>query len=400
MPAGLPNSVAILARTLLSPMPTEQCSRVSRRTASCARRASASGSSVRAPRNASSHPSTSTTTPSDRSVAITWSEAASYAGRVDGQEHRVGQLAGRDPQRQSRSARRTRAPRRTPSRRRRARSGRRGRRRRPACRPAPGGAAPRRPRRTGRGRRAAPRPWGRPCPESARSGPGRSLTGSMAPGRHCEAPAGPGRDAGRRTDPVPPASADPEVQVAAEVLSSDDTGRPRPARDAGRVDRHRPVPAAGLGGSVPVAERHRTAVRVDHRVPPLGDGPGVRLPRRGVLLRPGRPRHPVAHDQGRVPAGRPVRHPDGPRDRCCTGTSSPTGTPRSGCGSCCTSRRRSSSRGSGGGTGVTTSRRRPGTCGSRPGRGGRSRAVGGLALVTGLFLFVVPRRPSRSGRGR
>ncbi len=28
MPRGLPNSVAILARTLVSPMPTEQCSSV------------------------------------------------------------------------------------------------------------------------------------------------------------------------------------------------------------------------------------------------------------------------------------------------------------------------------------------------------------------------------------
>ena len=62
-PRGLPKSVAILARGLLSPMPTEQCSPVALSTAILTSRANASGSSVSTPRNASSHPSTSTTTP-------------------------------------------------------------------------------------------------------------------------------------------------------------------------------------------------------------------------------------------------------------------------------------------------------------------------------------------------
>ena len=78
IPPGLPNSVAILARTVVSPIPTEQDSRVAARTAAWACRAYASGSSVDTPTKASSQPSTWTTAPgSPRSVAITAAEAAS-----------------------------------------------------------------------------------------------------------------------------------------------------------------------------------------------------------------------------------------------------------------------------------------------------------------------------------
>ena len=61
MPAGLANPVAILARSRLSPMPTEQARPVASRTARWTSAASASGSPVSAPRKASSQPSTSTT---------------------------------------------------------------------------------------------------------------------------------------------------------------------------------------------------------------------------------------------------------------------------------------------------------------------------------------------------
>ena len=77
VPAGLPNSVAILARNVLSPMPTVHDSPVRSATACWTSCASASGSSVTAPRNASSHPMTSTTTANDRSTVITSSDAAS-----------------------------------------------------------------------------------------------------------------------------------------------------------------------------------------------------------------------------------------------------------------------------------------------------------------------------------
>jgi hypothetical protein len=84
-PRGLPKSVAILARSLLSPIPTEQCSRwredrgahlLGERT-----RVAEVGVPVPAPRNASSQPSTSTTTgtpphSSERSAAITSADAA------------------------------------------------------------------------------------------------------------------------------------------------------------------------------------------------------------------------------------------------------------------------------------------------------------------------------------
>ena len=78
MPPGLANPVAVLAWSFVSPMPTAHDSCVASRTAAPARRGPARWGSVgRVPRNASSHPSTSTTTGSDRSVAITSAEAAS-----------------------------------------------------------------------------------------------------------------------------------------------------------------------------------------------------------------------------------------------------------------------------------------------------------------------------------
>ena len=78
VPCGLPKSVAILARTRVSPMPTEQCRPVASSTAAWIERAAASGSSVSTPTNASSHPSTSTTAPGvARSVSITRADAAS-----------------------------------------------------------------------------------------------------------------------------------------------------------------------------------------------------------------------------------------------------------------------------------------------------------------------------------
>ena len=85
VPRGLPNSVAILARTLVSPMPTVQCSRVAASTSAWMRRATPSGSSASAPTNASSHPSTSTTAPGTaRRVSMTTADAASYAGLSTG----------------------------------------------------------------------------------------------------------------------------------------------------------------------------------------------------------------------------------------------------------------------------------------------------------------------------
>ena len=92
MPRGLPNSVAILARTLVSPMPTEQCSPVAASTSAWIVRATASGSSVSMPTNASSQPSTSTTAPGiGRRVSITTAEAASYAGASTGSSTASGQ---------------------------------------------------------------------------------------------------------------------------------------------------------------------------------------------------------------------------------------------------------------------------------------------------------------------
>lgn len=84
-PRGLPNPVATLARTSVSPIPMLQCSRVASSTACCVRRAYASGSSVAIPTKASSHPSTCTTAPGcARSVAMTSSDAARYAGASTG----------------------------------------------------------------------------------------------------------------------------------------------------------------------------------------------------------------------------------------------------------------------------------------------------------------------------
>jgi len=73
----LAKPVASFARCLLSPTPTEQISPVASPTAICTSRASASGSSVSAPTNASSQPHTSTSTGNPRSVAITCADADS-----------------------------------------------------------------------------------------------------------------------------------------------------------------------------------------------------------------------------------------------------------------------------------------------------------------------------------
>ena len=92
LPPGLPNSVAILARTFVSPMPTEQCSRLAASTSAWMRRATASGSSASTPTNASSQPSTSTTAPGTaRSVAMTVADAASYASKSTGSSTACGQ---------------------------------------------------------------------------------------------------------------------------------------------------------------------------------------------------------------------------------------------------------------------------------------------------------------------
>jgi hypothetical protein len=76
-PPGLPKRAATFAVCLLSPMPIAQVRPVRAATAACSVRASASGSSVSAPTNASSQPHTSTGIPNDRSTAITSAEAAS-----------------------------------------------------------------------------------------------------------------------------------------------------------------------------------------------------------------------------------------------------------------------------------------------------------------------------------
>ncbi len=92
VPRGLPNSVAILARTFVSPMPTEQYSSVAARTSAIRLRATTSGSSVTIPTNASSQPSTSTTAPGTaRRVSITTADAASYAGPSTGSSTASGQ---------------------------------------------------------------------------------------------------------------------------------------------------------------------------------------------------------------------------------------------------------------------------------------------------------------------
>ena len=83
-PPGLPNSVAIFARSRLSPIPTAHDRRVFARTAAWIRWArsfaatSADSSGTVAPTNASSQPITSTVTSSKpRSTAMTSSDAAS-----------------------------------------------------------------------------------------------------------------------------------------------------------------------------------------------------------------------------------------------------------------------------------------------------------------------------------
>ena len=76
-PAGLPNPVASLAWSLLSPMPTVQCSRVASSTRAWSVRANRSGSGMSTPRNASSQPITSTTAPESRSTSMTWADTSS-----------------------------------------------------------------------------------------------------------------------------------------------------------------------------------------------------------------------------------------------------------------------------------------------------------------------------------
>ena len=76
-PAGLPNPVAIFACSLFWPIPTEQSRLAASRTCRWIFARSATGSSVCAARNASSHPITSTTASSCLSVDITTAEAAS-----------------------------------------------------------------------------------------------------------------------------------------------------------------------------------------------------------------------------------------------------------------------------------------------------------------------------------
>ena len=91
-PCGLPKLVAILACSLLSPMPTEQCSRVASSTAVRTSSANASGSSVSTARKASSQPSTSTGTSSERSVSMTRTDASSYAWWSTGRKTASGHL--------------------------------------------------------------------------------------------------------------------------------------------------------------------------------------------------------------------------------------------------------------------------------------------------------------------
>ena len=112
-PRGLPKSVAILARSLLSPMPTEQCSPVAASTRrGRARRAPPGRPGRRAPRpaarNASSQPSTSThhrhAAPLQRAQRVHHRRRGLVVGlAVDRQEHRVRALARRHPQRHARA---------------------------------------------------------------------------------------------------------------------------------------------------------------------------------------------------------------------------------------------------------------------------------------------------------
>ena len=91
-PPGLAKPVAVLAWSFVSPIPTAQVSPVSATTRSLIARARRSGSSQVAPTKASSQPQTSTTTGKLRSVAITCSDAASYAGRSVGRKTASGHL--------------------------------------------------------------------------------------------------------------------------------------------------------------------------------------------------------------------------------------------------------------------------------------------------------------------
>ncbi len=102
VPRGLPKSVAFLARSVLSPIPTEQCRPVAARTDSMTSAAMSSGSprspcSGPGPTNASSQPSTCTSTGTppqvrDRRVSMTVADTASYAGASTGRNTASGHL--------------------------------------------------------------------------------------------------------------------------------------------------------------------------------------------------------------------------------------------------------------------------------------------------------------------
>ena len=77
MPPGFAKPVAVFAWSRVRPMPTAQLRPVSASTRSRTARARSAGWWVRAPRKASSHPISSTTTGIDRSVAMTRADASS-----------------------------------------------------------------------------------------------------------------------------------------------------------------------------------------------------------------------------------------------------------------------------------------------------------------------------------
>ena len=85
-PRGLPNPLASLAWSRLSPIPIVDHRRVRSSTRSWIARANASGSSVVTARKASSHPATSTSASNERSVSITSRLAARYASESTGRK--------------------------------------------------------------------------------------------------------------------------------------------------------------------------------------------------------------------------------------------------------------------------------------------------------------------------
>src|SRR6185312_4920980 len=90
-PAGLAKPVAILACSLLSPMPTEQSRSVAAFTSAASPLAKLSGSSVSTPTNASSQPRTSTGQPVSCSTAITRVDTSLYASASTGRNTQSGQ---------------------------------------------------------------------------------------------------------------------------------------------------------------------------------------------------------------------------------------------------------------------------------------------------------------------